>query len=145
MPPSFAPSPGSPLPEGKCSPAEFWHSRQHSVCGSASRLPDRLVWADNGSLTRTTLILLTPMKVPCSHREQMQDVQPQTQGCEDCLASGDRWVHLRLCLTCGHVGCCDSSKNKHATRHFHTTGHPLIRSLEPGESWVWCYVDQTVV
>ena len=54
---------------------------------------------------------------------------------------GDQWVHLRLCLFCGHVGCCDSSKNKHATKHYHATSHPLVRSIEPGESWVWCYAD----
>ncbi len=58
------------------------------------------------------------------------------------LKLGDTWVHLRLCLICGHVGCCDSSKNKHATKHFHKTKHPLIRSIEPGESWIWCYVDE---
>jgi uncharacterized UBP type Zn finger protein len=58
------------------------------------------------------------------------------------LTLGDRWVHLRLCLTCGHVGCCDSSKNKHATKHFHTTGHPVMKSVEPGEDWAWCYVDE---
>ena len=61
---------------------------------------------------------------------------------EDCIKSGDSWVHLRLCLECGHVGCCDSSKNKHATKHFHRTKHPLIRSIEPGEAWIWCYVDE---
>src|SRR6202041_1473567 len=63
-------------------------------------------------------------------------------GCEECLKMGDTWVHLRLCLECGHVGCCDSSKNKHATKHFHHTKHPIIRSLEPGEDWGWCYVDE---
>ena len=64
------------------------------------------------------------------------------KGCEECLAKGDTWVHLRLCLQCGHVGCCDSSKNKHATKHFHATKHPVIRSFEPGERWLWCYVDE---
>jgi uncharacterized UBP type Zn finger protein len=63
-------------------------------------------------------------------------------GCEECLKMGDVWVHLRLCLECGHVGCCDSSKNKHATKHYHRTKHPVIRSLEPGERWLWCYVDE---
>ena len=62
-----------------------------------------------------------------------------------CLKLGDRWAHLRLCMTCGHVGCCDSSKNKHATKHFHSTGHPIIKSLEPGEDWRWCYVDEVLV
>lgn len=77
----------------------------------------------------------------CEHVKQIQDVTPNTKGCEECLKSGDRWVHLRICLTCGHVGCCDSSKNKHATKHFHATGHPMVQSLEPGESWGYCYAD----
>jgi uncharacterized UBP type Zn finger protein len=81
------------------------------------------------------------MSDPCSHIDQINDVQPSANGCEDCLAIGGRWVHLRLCLTCGHVGCCDSSPNKHATAHFHTAGHPLVQSFEPGEDWVWCYAD----
>jgi uncharacterized UBP type Zn finger protein len=67
---------------------------------------------------------------------------PNADGCEECLKIGDPWVHLRLCLGCGHVGCCDQSKNKHATKHFHATGHPLIRSDEPGEDWLWCYIDE---
>jgi uncharacterized UBP type Zn finger protein len=79
----------------------------------------------------------------CSHLATIQDVQPSTRaGCEDCLRIGSRWVHLRLCLECGHVGCCDSSPNRHATKHFHSTQHPLIRSFEPGEDWGWCYVDK---
>lgn len=81
----------------------------------------------------------------CSHLDQIRAVTPNTQGCEECLQMGDEWVHLRLCLTCGHVGCCDNSKNKHATRHFHSTGHPIIQSAEPDEDWRWCYVDQAVV
>ena len=80
----------------------------------------------------------------CSHVREARDVAPATCGCEECLATRDTWVHLRLCLTCGHVGCCDSSKNKHATKHFHATRHPLMRSLEPGESWGWCFVDERV-
>jgi uncharacterized UBP type Zn finger protein len=64
------------------------------------------------------------------------------EGCEECLKTGDKWVHLRLCLECGHVGCCDNSKNKHATKHFHATKHPVIKSFEPGEDWKWCYVDE---
>jgi uncharacterized UBP type Zn finger protein len=79
----------------------------------------------------------------CLHLDGVRDVAPRTpQGCEECLKSGSRWVHLRLCLECGHVGCCDSSPNKHATKHFHATGHPLIRSFEPGEDWGWCYADE---
>lgn len=78
----------------------------------------------------------------CSHLDQIQAVSPLTAGCEECLRTGDDWVHLRLCLKCGHVGCCDDSKNKHATAHFHATGHPVIESLEPGENWRWCYLDE---
>ena len=83
--------------------------------------------------------------VICTHREEIREVSPNTAGCEECLQMGERWVHLRLCLTCGHVGCCDSSPNKHATAHFRATGHPIMRSLEPGERWKWCYVDRVML
>ena len=79
---------------------------------------------------------------PCTHTGQIHAVTPHTRGCEECLKMGDSWVHLRLCLSCGHVGCCDSSKNKHATKHFHQTQHPIMRSFERGERWGWCYVDE---
>ncbi len=86
------------------------------------------------------------MSTPCTHLGQIQDVSPGTpNGCEECLALGDDWVHLRLCLECGHVGCCDSSKNKHATKHFGHTQHAIMQSFEPGEDWRWCYVDQEEV
>lgn len=87
------------------------------------------------------------MKNVCEHIENAdQNVNPNTpKGCEECLKSGDSWVHLRLCLECGHVGCCDNSKNKHATRHFHETGHPVIKSFERGEDWEYCYVDDLFV
>ena len=78
---------------------------------------------------------------PCPHVKEIRPVTPNTEGCEECLASGDRWVHLRLCLTCGHVGCCDSSKNKHATKHHKATHHPIITSGEVGETWAYCYPD----
>ncbi|MGH7542807.1 MAG: ubiquitin carboxyl-terminal hydrolase 14 [Gemmatimonadota bacterium] len=82
------------------------------------------------------------MATACEHFQQARPVTPSADGCEECLATGDTWVHLRMCLLCGHVGCCDSSKNKHATRHFRDTGHPVIRSFQPGEEWGWCYVDE---
>jgi uncharacterized UBP type Zn finger protein len=85
------------------------------------------------------------MPEECHHLDQIKLRHTTKAVCEDCLLTGDDWVHLRLCLTCGHVACCDSSKNRHATRHFRTTRHPLVRSVEPGESWVWCYVDQLMV
>ena len=82
------------------------------------------------------------MAEACTHLDQVEDVTPSGEGCEDCIPIGGRWVHLRLCMTCGHVGCCDSSPGKHATRHAHRTAHPVIASYEPGELWAWCYVDQ---
>ena len=81
----------------------------------------------------------------CSHTDQTTDVdRPSEMVCPECVALGDTWVHLRICMTCGHVGCCDSSKNKHATKHFEASGHPVIRSLEPGETWAYCYVDEVM-
>lgn len=77
----------------------------------------------------------------CEHVKLVQNVTPNTQGCEECLKMGDKWVHLRVCMICGHVGCCNSSKNKHATKHYHETGHPIVKSLERGEEWAYCYVD----
>jgi uncharacterized UBP type Zn finger protein len=81
----------------------------------------------------------------CSHLDQIQNPSPKSNGCEECLKIGDSWVHLRLCEICGHVGCCDSSKNKHATKHFHKTKHPIVRSIEPGEDWGWCYIDEVMI
>ena len=80
----------------------------------------------------------------CTHLDQVNyDAEPDSQaGCSDCLAIGSTWLHLRECMTCGHVACCDSSPNQHATRHHRATGHPVIRSFEPGENWWWCYVDE---
>ena len=85
------------------------------------------------------------MDKPCSHLSSIREVKPHSKGCEDCLKIGDTWVHLRLCLTCGHVGCCDSSKNKHATKHWAGVGHPIVRSFERGEDWRWCYADEAFV
>lgn len=82
----------------------------------------------------------------CIHiKEVNQSIMGNTKGCEECEKIGDQWVHLRLCLTCGHVGCCDSSSNKHATKHFHQTNHPIIKSYEPQEKWKWCYIDETMI
>lgn len=78
----------------------------------------------------------------CEHVKDLHDVEPSGNGCVECLEMGDTWVHLRLCETCGHVGCCDNSKNKHATKHYHKTGHPVIKSFEPGEDWGYCYADK---
>ncbi len=83
----------------------------------------------------------------CAHLDDTSTAAPAPvtpEGCQECLATGSRWVHLRLCLTCGHVGCCDSSPNKHATAHHRATDHPVVRSFEPGETWRWCFVDQAM-
>jgi uncharacterized UBP type Zn finger protein len=79
--------------------------------------------------------------VSCSHLGLIADVIPNSRRCEACVAVGSSWVHLRMCLACGLVGCCDSSPNRHATFHFHQIGHPLVQSFKPGEDWYWCYVD----
>ena len=81
----------------------------------------------------------------CTHLDQITVRPPsrdEIEGCEECLKTGDRWVHLRMCETCGKIGCCDSSPNRHASRHAHDEGHPIARSAEPGEEWSWCYVDE---
>ena len=82
------------------------------------------------------------MTLNCTHLDGIAVVTPQNNGCEECLKSGDEWLHLRLCRTCGHVGCCDQSKNKHATKHFKATDHPIIEGYDPPEGWGWCYVDE---
>ncbi len=80
----------------------------------------------------------------CTHLDHVQITQlPEAvEGCEECLKTGDPWLHLRICLECGKVGCCDDSPNRHATAHSHGSGHPIIRSIEPGETWSWCYLDE---
>src|ERR1700693_4467236 len=85
------------------------------------------------------------MTKTCSHLDTIRDVRPSARGCEECLKIGSPWVHLRLCRSCGHVGCCDDSPNRHATAHFHATGHPIIEGYDPPEGWGWCYIDETVV
>jgi uncharacterized UBP type Zn finger protein len=85
------------------------------------------------------------MSTACTHLDQILDVEPSGTGCFDCIAAGSRdWRHLRVCQQCGHVGCCDSSPGRHATAHFNSVGHPIIRSFEPGEGWYWCYPDRLV-
>lgn len=81
------------------------------------------------------------MSGPCTHLDTITDAPASDDGCTDCLAIGGRWVHLRRCTQCGHVGCCDSSPNTHATKHFHAAAHPVVQSFEPGEDWFWCYAD----
>jgi uncharacterized UBP type Zn finger protein len=82
--------------------------------------------------------------LPCSHLDAIRAVEPGSNGCEECLQTGDDWVHLRLCMTCGHVGCCDDSRNRHASKHYRRHGHPIVQSFEPGEDWLWCYPDEVM-
>ncbi|MGA2415061.1 MAG: UBP-type zinc finger domain-containing protein [Candidatus Sulfotelmatobacter sp.] len=84
------------------------------------------------------------MAKKCTHLNQIKVTNTDIRVCEECVKLGDTWVHLRLCISCGNVGCCDSSKNKHATKHFHASKHPVMRSIEPGEDWIWCYVDEMI-
>ncbi len=87
------------------------------------------------------------MAPQCTHLDQVTvlDVPSDIPGCEDCLRTGGTWVHLRMCQSCGHIGCCDNSPNRHATAHFHATEHPIIRSAERGEEWSWCYEDEVAM
>ena len=113
-----------------------------AASGSPLVLPDpsppRAEWID----TERPVDLVVKDGNACGHLDEIREVYPSAAGCEDCLRTGDRWVHLRACMSCGHVGCCDSSPNRHATRHYETTAHPIMRSMERGESWGWCFVDQ---
>jgi CPA1 family monovalent cation:H+ antiporter len=97
-------------------------------------------------LAESEMLPVDTIEAPCEHLQDSDScVEPRTpEGCEECLRDGTTWVHLRLCLQCGHVGCCDSSEMKHATAHFHETQHPVMRSIEPGEAWRWCFVDEVV-
>jgi hypothetical protein len=99
-------------------------------------LPHRAIDADPGR------------KLPmngCRHSVTIQQVTPSAQGCEECLRIGSPWVHLRICRSCGHVGCCDQSPHRHATAHFYATRHPIIEGYDPPEGWGWCYIDETMV
>ena len=85
------------------------------------------------------------MKVKCRHLKKIKNPTPSSRVCEDCVKDGDKWEYLRICMTCGYVGCCDASKNTHARKHFEATGHPIVKSLEPGEDWMWCFVDRVYI
>jgi uncharacterized UBP type Zn finger protein len=123
---------------------EFINNLRRVKCdrgGPAVRAPERvaLAWAQ---ATEKEARMAT-----CTHLDQIEltELPESVEGCAECLASGDPWLHLRICLECGHVGCCDDSPNKHASRHARSSSHPLIRSLEPGETWSWCYVDEVAM
>ena len=95
-------------------------------------------------ISTTMLVRFEPDQAgPCTHLDAIKPVTPSAPGCEDCLNIGMVWAHLRICMTCGHVGCCDDSRNRHARVHHECSGHPVVRSIEPGETWGWCYLDDT--
>ncbi|HEX8734343.1 MAG TPA: low temperature requirement protein A, partial [Pyrinomonadaceae bacterium] len=104
------------------------------------------IWVESFYLEDETETAGAPHLEPCPHAEEIQTYEPRSaDGCEECVKNNYKWVHLRLCLSCGHVGCCDSSVHKHATRHFHASRHPVMASLETGENWAWCYADERFV
>ena len=95
-------------------------------------------------ISTTMLVRFEPDEAGlCTHLDAIKPVTPSAPGCEDCLSIGMVWIHLRICMTCGHVGCCDDSRNRHARVHHECSGHPVVRSIEPGETWGWCYLDDT--
>ena len=99
------------------------------------------MYAEHGNEV-CAVIINTDREAGCGHLKQVRDVRARTpEGCEECLRTGSEWVHLRLCLSCGHVGCCDNSPNRHAAKHYFQTQDPLMQSFEPREDWGWCYVD----
>lgn len=117
-----------------------------NACGSLSvskGVSDKLIATPSFTVGLLHVSLYHRGMQYCEHVSLIREVTPSAEGCEDCLKIGASWVHLRLCKNCGHVGCCDSSPNRHATGHFHASGHPIIRSFEPGEDWGYCYVDET--
>jgi CPA2 family monovalent cation:H+ antiporter-2 len=97
--------------------------------------------SDEGDIDTDRIVHFDPAPSACGHYAVIQPVLPSAPGCEECLQLGDTWVHLRICVTCGHVGCCDDSPNRHARAHADEPGHPIIRSIEPDEQWGWCFVD----
>ena len=109
-------------------------------------LPDPVIGQGEVKRSCAKLVLIHygrhDMSAGCQHFNQIHTHAANTSGCEECMKMGDTWVHLRVCLTCGHTGCCDQSKNRHATRHFEATGHPIMRSKERGETWGWGYIDE---
>jgi uncharacterized UBP type Zn finger protein len=100
---------------------------------------------DRVDTNQTVELQVTAQAPGCSHLDQVRPVRPSAAGCEECLETGGWWVNLRICMICGRVGCCDASPGKHATAHYHASGHPIVRSMEPGETWGWCYEDQVAL
>ena len=102
--------------------------------------------SDNSHRVFTRRQEAPPPDPTCEHLAVIHELpEPSTHACDECIAQGDTWVHLRMCLECGYVGCCDSSKNKHTTAHHHATGHLVIRGIEPGNRWAYCYEDYDTV
>jgi Zn-finger in ubiquitin-hydrolases and other protein len=113
----------------------------HAV-GCVASLCNRINTETNGE--RRAIARQLNMATFCKHLSAIRDVIPSAFGCEECLKLGDPWLHLRICRSCGHVGCCDQSPNRHATKHFHATKHPIIEAYDPPEGWGWCYVDEVM-
>ena len=134
-----------------CSPISLAPSPTLESISIWSTSPPRTAWcSDPTTSTASRPHCTSPRRLSamaasdCTHVDTISAAAPSDDGCTDCLAIGGRWVHLRRCAECGHVGCCDSSPNKHATAHFHATSHPIVQSFEPGEDWYWCYADEVM-
>jgi CPA2 family monovalent cation:H+ antiporter-2 len=130
-------------PEAFLGAADLFRASGRGARGAAAAAPPPMTapWID----TSTPIGFVPDPGTTCTHLDHVHAVAPSTQGCAECLAEGGRWVHLRVCLECGHVGCCDSSPGRHAGAHYRATGHPIMRSLQPGESWGWCHVDEVTL
>ena len=121
------------------------HLFRGEVTENASPNPSSAPHAGSHIDLEESIELVPDANADCSHTDRIRKVLPSAKGCEKCLQEGEGWVHLRICMTCGHVGCCDSSNGKHAAKHFQETGHPIARSLEPDESWGWCYIEKNML
>jgi CPA2 family monovalent cation:H+ antiporter-2 len=117
--------------------ARFFAAAGVPITGPTNE-PQRASWIDPAK----PIHLQVTSGASCSHLSEIREVYPSAAGCEDCLRLGTRWVHLRACMSCGRIGCCDSSPNRHASKHHEATAHPIMRSMERGESWGWCFVDE---
>ena len=136
--------PGDPAEELDVTPAQRAEQARERAATAGSTCPSTSARFPSPRWKRNWTADMTTTFDP--HLSMVRPVTPRTpEGCEECLRLGSEWVHLRLCLTCGHVGCCDSSPLRHARAHAHTIGHPIVQSFEPGEDWRWCYVDETYV
>src|ERR1700722_19078013 len=133
-----------PSCSGSATPGRDRSSVSAARLAKAPRLWPRSISSYRMLLAPTSNRSAPKMSKTCTHMATIRDVTPSALGCEECLKTGDVWVHLRICRACGHVGCCDQSPNRHATKHYHATQHPIIEGYDPPEGWGWCYIDEVM-